>query len=68
MADNIDYNNDKPGVVDWCIPNGRKADSQTVTNKPMCARVAAMTTVAHNKSQQHYLNTKVNFILVLPYA
>jgi hypothetical protein len=37
-------------------------------NKPMCARVAAMTTVAHNTSKQLSVNTKVNFSLLLPYA
>ena len=37
-------------------------------NKPTCARVAAMTTVAHNKSKRHSLNAKVNFSLMLPYA
>lgn len=34
----------------------------------MCSRVAAMTTVGHNKSKQHSLNAKVSFSLVLPYT
>jgi hypothetical protein len=37
-------------------------------NKPTCARVAAMTTWAQNKSKQHSFNVKVSFSLVLPYA
>jgi hypothetical protein len=37
-------------------------------NKPICAHVAAMTTVAHNTSKQLSVNTKVNFSLLLPYA
>ena len=37
-------------------------------NKPTCARVAAMTTVAHNTSKQLSVNAKVNFSLLQPYA
>ena len=37
-------------------------------NKPTCARVAAMTSVAHNKIKQHPFNVKVNFFLVLHHA
>ena len=37
-------------------------------NKPTCARVATMTSVAHNKSKQHSFNAKVNFSFLLPYA
>ena len=34
----------------------------------MCAWVAAMTTVAHNKIKQYSFNAKVNFSFVLPYT
>jgi hypothetical protein len=36
--------------------------------KPTCARVAAITTVAHNKNKQYSFDAKVNFTLLLPYA
>ena len=39
-----------------------------VSNKPTCARVAAMTTLAHNTSKQLFANAKVNFSILLPYA
>jgi hypothetical protein len=42
--------------------------SHKLINKPTCAWVAAMTTVAHNKSEQHSFNAKVNFSLEQPYA
>ena len=34
----------------------------------MCALVAAMTTVAHNKNKQHSFNAKFNFSPMLPYT
>ena len=37
-------------------------------NKPTCAMVAAMTSVAHNKNKQYTFNAKVDFTLLLPYA
>ena len=37
-------------------------------NKPTCAQVAAMTTVAHNTSKQLSVNAKVNFSRLLPDA
>ena len=43
-------------------------DLLRVFNKPTCARVAAMTTVAHNTSKQLFVNAKANFSLLLPYA
>ena len=34
-------------------------------NKPTCARVAAMTSVANNKNKQYTFNAKVDFTLLL---
>ena len=42
--------------------------SSTIRNKPTCAMVAAMTSVAHNKNKQYTFNAKVDFTLLLPYA
>ena len=42
--------------------------NDSLKNKPTCARVAAMTTVAHNKDKQYSFNAKVNLTLLLPYA
>ena len=39
-----------------------------VKNKPTCARVAAMTTWAQNKTKKHSFNAKFSFSHVLPYA
>jgi hypothetical protein len=33
----------------------------------MCVRVAAMSTVEHERNKQHTFNTKVNFSLLLPF-
>ena len=46
-------------------PDGRAAGG---INKPTCAQVAVMTTVAHKKNKQHSFNAKVNFSRMLPYA
>ena len=47
---------------------GQDSVSSHNMNKPTCARVAAMTTVAHNKIEQYSFTAKVNFTLLLPYA
>jgi hypothetical protein len=57
------YKRPKPNKNTQMMTNTEPSIANAETKKPMCGRVAAMTTVAHNKSKQHFLNAKVNFSL-----